>query len=73
MCAPRLCVRIDHVFYLLVDVGGLGQQLVERETADDIPHGRLTDLIYGLVDVLDRNHRPFRVAYVVVCGRRQYR
>ena len=59
-------MRIDHILYLLVDVGGLRQELVEREAADNIPHGRLTDLIYRVVDVLDRDDRLFRVADVIV-------
>src|SRR3989344_4246983 len=68
-CAPRLGVRINDVFYLLVYLGGLREELVERELTDHVAHGGLTYLIRRLVDIFDSNDRLFGVRHVVVGDR----
>src|SRR3989338_9585738 len=60
-CTPRLGVRINDVFYLLVYLGGLREEMVERELTDDVAHRGLTYLVGRLVYVLYRNDRFFRI------------
>src|SRR3989344_2083045 len=69
-CAPRLGVRINDILYLLVYLGGLREELVERELADNVAHRGLAYLIGRLVDIFDSNDRLFGVRHVVVGDRR---
>src|SRR5258708_7486621 len=70
LCAPRLRVPVDDVLDLQVDARGVGEKLIEAESSDDIAHGGLADLIDRIVDVLDHDHRLFRIRDVIVSNRR---
>jgi hypothetical protein len=61
---------VDDILDLVVDAGGIRQQLIEAEASDHIAHGGLADLIDRVVDVLDGNHGPFRIGNVIVGHRR---
>ncbi len=67
--APRLGVRVDDVLDLLVDVRGLGQQLIEAEAPDHVAHRGLADLVDRVVDALDRDHGFFRIGDMIVSDR----
>ena len=45
------------------------QELVETEAADHVAHRRLADLIDGVVNVLDDDHRLLRIGDVIVGNR----
>src|SRR6202022_1757289 len=68
--APGLGVLVDDVLDLVVDARGIRQQLIEAEASDHIAHRGLADLVDGVVDVFDRDHRLFRVGNVIVGDRR---
>jgi len=70
LCAPRLRVPVDDVLDLQVDARGVGEKLIEAESSNHIAHGGLADLIDRIVDVLNRDHRLFRIGNVIVRDRR---
>src|SRR6266481_1748875 len=45
---------------------GIREKLIEVESSDDISHGGLADLIDRIVDVLDHDHRFFRIGNAIV-------
>ena len=70
-CVPHGSVwMIDDVLDLLVDAGGIRQQLIEAEAPDHVAHRGLADLVDRVVDVLDRDHGLFRIGDVIVGDRR---
>ena len=68
--APGLGVLVDDVLDLVVDAGGVRAAPIEAETPDHVAHGGLADLVDRVVDILDRDHRPFRIGDVIVGDRR---
>src|SRR5712675_1920995 len=67
--APRLRVPVDDVLDLLVDAGGVRKKLIEAESSDDIAHSSLADLIDRIVDILNHDHRFFRIGNMIVSDR----
>jgi hypothetical protein len=61
--APRLRVRVDDVLDLLVDARSVREKLIEAESSDDVTHSGLADLIDRIVNVLNHDHRFFRIGY----------
>jgi hypothetical protein len=57
---------VDHILDLLVDPGRVRQQLIEAEPSHHVAHGCLADLVDGVVDVLDRDHRALRIGDVII-------
>src|SRR6266851_7113268 len=67
--APRLRVPVDDVLDLLVDACGVRKKLIEAESSDDIAHSSLADLINRIVDILNHDHRFFRIGNMIVSDR----
>ena len=68
--APRFGVLVDDVLDLLIDARRIGKKLVEAEPADDVSHRGLADLIDRIVDILNHDHRFFRIGNMIVSDRR---
>src|SRR5262249_49039259 len=49
--------------------GRVGEQLIEAEPADYVAHGGLADLIDCVIDILDHDHRFFRIGNVIIGDR----
>jgi hypothetical protein len=59
-------VLVVHVLDLLIDARRIGKKLVEAESADHVAHGGLTDLIDSIVNILNHDHRFFRIRNAIV-------
>src|SRR5258708_6801470 len=66
LCAPRLRVPVDDVLDLQVDARGVREKLIEAESSNHIAHGGLANLIDRIVDVLNHDHRVFRIGNMIV-------
>src|SRR5580704_4722260 len=63
---PGLGVLVDHILDLVINAGRIRQQLIETETPDHVADRGLADLIDGVKDILDGDHRLFRIGDVIV-------
>ena len=61
---------VDDVLDLQVDARDVREKLIEAESSDDIAHSGLADLIDRIVDVLNHDHRFFRIGNMIVSDRR---
>jgi hypothetical protein len=68
-CVPHGSVPVDDVLDLLVDARGVRKKLIEAESSDDIAHSSLADLIDRIVDILNHDHRFFRIGNMIVSDR----
>src|SRR5947209_3943609 len=70
-CVPHGSVCRSMTFLIWsVDARGVRKKLIEAEPSNDIAHSSLTDLIDRIVDVLNHDHRSFRIGNMIVSDRR---